>query len=112
MNRSRDLVQRAKYLAYSCVLLVLLATPVCPAKGRAERVNLFPRLQAGQTVDYQISYHSDKHVKTESTVIVAAPEDSAKIDVNALLHLEILGVQAQGVLVDGVDQAALRDVVV
>jgi hypothetical protein len=96
MYDSRDLVRRAKYLAYSCVLLALLATPVCPAKGRAERVNLFPRLQAGQTVDYQISYHSDKHVKTESTVIVAAPEDSAKIDVNALLHLEILGVQAQG----------------
>jgi hypothetical protein len=59
-------------------------------------VNLFPRLQAGQTLSYQISYHSDKHIKTQSSVIVATPADSAKIDVNALLRLEILGVRAQG----------------
>jgi len=58
--------------------------------------NLFPRLKAGQTFAYQISYHSDKQIKTESNVIVATPADSAKIDVNALLSLEILAVQAQG----------------
>ncbi|MCU1240487.1 MAG: hypothetical protein JWO71_1213, partial [Candidatus Acidoferrum typicum] len=46
--------------------------------------------------------HSDKQVKTKSSVIVATPADSAKIDVNALLHLEILGVQAQG------DRAIIR----
>src|SRR5260370_11420787 len=69
---------------------------ICVAKDRPERVNLFARLQGGQTLAYQISYHSDKHVKTESPVIVAAPDDSAKIDVNAFLRLEVLGVQAQG----------------
>src|ERR1700730_17110835 len=96
MNRHRELVRSAKYAAYLCVLLALLAKPVCAARGRTERVNLFPRLQVGQTVEYQISYHSDKHVKTESNVIGGAPDDSAKIDLNALLHLEILGVQARG----------------
>jgi hypothetical protein len=65
-------------------------------------VNLFPRLQVGQAFSYQISYHSDKQVKTKSSVIVATPADSAKFDVNALLRLEILGVQAQG------DRAIIR----
>ena len=78
-----------------CVL-ALFAAVVCDAKGHAKRVNLFPRLQAGQTLAYQISYHSDKHVRTQSSVIVAAPDDSARVDVNALLRLEVLGVQASG----------------
>jgi hypothetical protein len=76
--------------------LALFAVFVCDAKDRSQRVNLFPRLQAGQILAYQISYHSDKHVKTESSVIVATPDDSARVDVNALLRLEVLGVQAQG----------------
>jgi hypothetical protein len=77
-------------------LLAVFAVFVCEAKDRPKRVNLFPRLQAGQAFAYQISYHSDKHVKTESSVIVATPDDSAKIDANALLRLEVLGVQAKG----------------
>ena len=87
---------RAKYLVRVVWSLAFLATVVCDAKEQAKRVNLFPRLQAGQTLAYQISYHSDKHVKTESSVIIATPDDSAKVDVNALLRLEILGVQASG----------------
>jgi hypothetical protein len=75
---------------------------VCAAKDRTQRINVFPRFHAGQTLAYQISYHSDKHVRTQSSVIVAAPDDSAKVDVNALLRLEILGVQEQG------DRAVIR----
>src|SRR6266404_3591829 len=96
MNGTRTLARRAKDYASVYGSIALLATCVCAAKGRPERVNLFPRLQAGQTLAYQISYHSDKHVKTESRVIVAAPDDSVKIDVNAFLRLEVLGVQVQG----------------
>jgi hypothetical protein len=59
-------------------------------------------VHAGQNLAYQISYHSDKHIKTDSSVIVATPADSAKIDVNALLRLEVLGVQAQA------DRALIR----
>ncbi len=96
MNGARNLARRAKYCGVVYGSIVLLAACLVAAKDRLARVNLFPRLQAGQTLAYQISYHSDKHVKTESRVIVAAPNDSAKIDVNALLRLEILAVQAQG----------------
>jgi hypothetical protein len=85
-----------KYLVAIFLSVTLLAVFVCDAKDRPKRVNLFPRLQAGQTLAYQISYHSDKHVRTESSVIVATPDDSAKVDVSALLRLEVLGVQAKG----------------
>jgi len=85
-----------------CMLLALQAISFGAAKDRPERGNFFPRVHAGQTLDYQISYHSDKHVKTDSSVIVAIPNDSAKIDVNALLRLEVLGVQVQG------DRAVIR----
>jgi hypothetical protein len=79
-----------------CGVLAVLVISVCAAKDRPERVNLFPRLQPGQVLNYQVSYHSDKRVKTDSSVIVAIPNDSAKIDVSALLRLEVLGVDAKG----------------
>src|SRR5260370_14469226 len=96
MKGARNLARRAKYCGVAYGSIVLLAACLVAEKDRLARVNRFPRLQAGQTLAYQISYHSDKHVKTESRVIVAAPDDSAKIDVNALLRLEVLAVQAQG----------------
>ena len=94
--RNFDGRPRARYLVSVWCLLALFAAVVCEAKEHAKRVNLFPRLQAGQTLAYQISYHSDKQVKTQSSVIVAAPDNSARVDVNALLRLEVLGVQASG----------------
>jgi hypothetical protein len=102
---AHNIRKMARHVAYPvrvCGLLALFVGSFCAAKNRPARVNLFPRLQAGQTLAYQISYHSDKQVKTKSSVIVATPADSAKIDVNALLRLEILGVQAQG------DRAIIR----
>jgi hypothetical protein len=95
----------ARYAVYpACVgfSITLFVISFCAAKNRPAPVNPFPRLQAGQTLAYQISYHSDKQVNTKSSLIVATPADSAKIDVNALLRLEILGVQAQG------DRAIIR----
>src|SRR5216684_1219226 len=71
MDDTRNLARRARDYVSVYGSIALLAACVCGAKGRTERVNLFPRLQAGQTLAYQISYHSDKHVKTESPVIVA-----------------------------------------
>jgi hypothetical protein len=96
MNRTRNLARRAKYAVAIYGSTALLALSVCFAKDQPVRVNLFPRLQAGQTLAYQISYHSDKRIKTESPVIVATPDDSAKVSVNALLRIEVLGVQAKG----------------
>ncbi len=96
MNHNHHRERRANYRVFVCGSLALLAMSVCAAKDRPERVNLFPRLRAGQTLAYQISYHSDKHVKTESSVIVAVPDDSTKIDVIALLRLEVLSLQPRG----------------
>src|SRR5258708_13816891 len=87
---------RARYPFAVCGLIALLVTPFCAANERPAPVNLFPRLKAGQTFAYQISYHSDKQIKTESNVIVATPADSAKINGNAFLSLEILGVPPHG----------------
>jgi hypothetical protein len=87
---------RAKYFVCVFWSLMLFAALACEGKERPKGVNLFPRLRAGQVLAYQISYYSDKHVKTESSVVVATPDDSAKVDVNALLYLEVLGVQAHG----------------
>ncbi len=102
MIRRRGFVSRVKNVALASIALALLVLPVHAAKSQAGRVKLFPKLQAGQTLAYQISYHSDKQVKTESPVISAAPADSARMDVIALLRLEVLGVQAHG------DRAGIR----
>src|SRR5260370_42347805 len=97
MNPNPKFPRGAKLSGAVCCSTLLLVLSVCAAaKGRPQRVDLFPRLQAGQTFAYQIRYHSDKHIKTESPVIVATPADSAKVDVSALVHLEVISVQAQG----------------
>jgi hypothetical protein len=96
MMRFRQLFSRAKYPASVCGSIALLIASVCVPKQQAARVSLFPRLQASQTLAYEVSYHSDKNIKTQSAVIVATPDDSAKIDVNALLRLEVVSVRAQG----------------
>ena len=97
MNRTRKFPRGAKLSAAVCCSALLLVLSVCAAaKGRPKRVDLFPRLQAGQSFAYQIRYHSDKHIKTDSPVIVATPADSAKVDISALVHLEVISVQAQG----------------
>src|SRR6202790_5783148 len=95
MNRVLKGIRRGKYTVPFCGCFALCVIAFCAAKDRPERINLFPRVQAGQVLAYQISYHSDKHVNTQSSMIVATPDNSEKTDVNALLRLEILGVQMQ-----------------
>ena len=96
MIRRRGFVTRMKSVALASITLAMLVLPMHAAKSQAGRVNLFPKLQVGQILAYQISYHSDKQVKTESPVISASPADSARMDVIALLSLEVLSVQAKG----------------
>jgi hypothetical protein len=70
---------------------------MCPSQAgsRTDRVNLFPKLHAGQTIRYEISYQSTKQTKTQSSVFLAEPPPRANVEVHALLRLEVLGVQAQ-----------------
>jgi hypothetical protein len=74
----------------------LFAVYASPAGSRSNRVNLFPKLHAGQTLSYEVSYQSEKQTKTQSSVFLAEPPPNANVDAHALLHLEVLGVQAQG----------------
>jgi hypothetical protein len=96
LARIFNVAARARYSSAVCGLIAFLVASSCAANERPAPVNLFPQLKAGQTFAYQISYHSDKQIQTKSNVIVATPADSAKVDVSALLHLDVLSVQAQG----------------
>ena len=83
-------------LAQLLCCAALLAFFPGEAGSRTERVNLSPKLQAGQTINYEISYRSDKQTQTQSSVVLAEVPPAAVVDVRALLHLEILGVASQG----------------
>lgn len=75
---------------------MLLAMGTRASVPRSDRVSLFPKLQAGQTLTYRIAYHLDKQANTQSSVKWAQTPASAAITVQSLLRLEVLAVQAQG----------------
>jgi hypothetical protein len=68
---------------------------VSQAVPRSTRIDLFPRLQAGQVLIYQIAYRSDKQTKTKSSLTLAQSPGSVNTNVRTLLRIEILGVAAQ-----------------
>lgn len=81
-------------LLFCCA--VLLGVFPGETGSRSDRVDLFPKLHAGQTIIYSITFRSDKQTKTQSSVVVAQAPPPVQTDVRALLRLEILGVEAQG----------------
>jgi hypothetical protein len=87
-----------KILTVVCflTLAVFVAMSVEAAAGRNNRVTLFPKLRTSQIISYEISYHSDKQVRSQSSLIVANPSGNARTDVHGLLRLEILSVESQG----------------
>jgi hypothetical protein len=74
--------------------ILLLAVAI--AAGADQRINLLPKLQAGQTVTYLIRFQSDKKIRTESSVAMPLAPDAAQIDAHGLLRVEILDVQTAG----------------
>lgn len=74
----------------------LFAVGASPAGSRSDRVNLFPKLHAGQTLSYEVTYQSEKQTETRSSVFLAEPPPNANVEAHALLRLEVLDVQAQG----------------
>ena len=75
---------------------MLLAAFPREAGSRTDRVFLFPKLQAGQILNYQISYRSARQTKTQSYVVMAETPGEARIDMRGQLRMEVLGVEAQG----------------
>jgi hypothetical protein len=78
-----------------CVVVITTALSLA-AHARTDRVNLFPKLQAGQTLTYQISFRTEKNVSAHSSVVLADDPAGANVQVRALLRLEVLGVELQG----------------
>lgn len=70
---------------------------VIVAAAGDQRVNLLPKLQPGQVLNYLVHFQSDKKVKTESNVVVPLGPNAARVDAHGLLRIEILAVrQADG----------------
>lgn len=67
-----------------------------PAGSRTERVNLFPRLRAGQAITYRIRFRTNKAVTSESRVAMPLSPTPLQIDTLAGLRMEILEVQGGG----------------
>ena len=85
----RTMTGRAAIILLSIVNVITL--------GAADkRINLFPKLQPGQTITYLIRFQSDKTVKTESKVVAPMAPNAAQIDAHGLLRVEILDVQQAG----------------
>jgi hypothetical protein len=76
-------------LPFLIVLFVGVAVP------RSTRIDLFPKLQVGQTLNYEVTYHSDKQTKTKSSIVLAQSPADAVMNVRALLRIEILSVAEQ-----------------
>jgi hypothetical protein len=94
-NRSRRNYLPTRFLLPSALSVFSFCFAV-PAKERHTRIDLFPRVLAGQAFEYEVSYHSEKWVKTETPAFASSPANSGKMDVNALIRFEVLGVHAQG----------------
>jgi hypothetical protein len=74
--------------------ILLLAVAVVGSGDN--RVNLLPRLQAGQTFTYMIRYRSDRNVKTESNVAAPMAPNSSQLDAHGVLQIDVLDSQAAG----------------
>jgi hypothetical protein len=89
-------VHAAIHRALVCCCAMLLALGSSNATARSDRVNLFPKLQAGQILTYRIAYHLSKQANTQSSVKWAQTPAAADVVIQGLLRLEVIGVQAQG----------------
>ena len=94
MLNATQLNQRLARLL-TCAILAMLWASGAPGGGTG-RVDLFPKLRAGQTLRYQINYRSDKQTRTQSSVVMAEAPAAAKIDAHGVLQVEILGVAMMG----------------
>src|ERR1700676_5709661 len=83
--------QLARMIGFAAIVLVYPHE----AGSRADRMNLFPKLQAGQTITYEISYQSEKQTNTQSSVFLAEAPPTARVEVRTLLRLQVLRGAAQ-----------------
>lgn len=97
MERWHDLA--ARFLKASVRILVcasFMAVTSHSTGSRTERVSLFPKLHAGQTISYRIRFRADKAIATQSRVVMPLSPTPLQIDMLASLRMEILAVQSSG----------------
>jgi hypothetical protein len=77
---------------------VVLLWAVFPLKGsnRTDRVQLFPKVQAGEVLNYEIRYRSSRQTKAHSSIVMAQTPGDVTLDARERLRVEVLGVEAQG----------------
>lgn len=80
----------------ACVSTAALAICLHPANSREPSVSLFPRLRAGQTVAYEVTYRSDQQTAAKSSMVIDSAPPPKQIDVRMLLRLRVLDVAAFG----------------
>ena len=80
----------------ACVSTAALALCLHSANSRQPSVSLFPRLRAGQTVAYEVTYRSDQQMTTKSSMVMDSTPPPKQIDVRMLLRLRVLDVAAFG----------------
>jgi hypothetical protein len=91
----RDLFYLQIHRALICCCALSLMFGANNSAARSDRIDLFPRFQAGEVVTYRISYQLHKQAQTKSTVTMAPTPGSSPADVQMLLRLQILGVQVE-----------------
>jgi hypothetical protein len=79
---------------FFCTLALTLGT--VEAANHPDRLDLFPKLQAGQAITYRIAYHLERQTKTQGSVTWAQTPAAADVNVQGLLRVDILGVKAEG----------------
>jgi hypothetical protein len=86
--------RHTKKSASAARVLSLLLT-VASLAYASTRIDLLPKLQGGEILNYAITYHSDKQTKTKSPMALATSPGEVNADIRALLRLEILEVTLQ-----------------
>jgi hypothetical protein len=77
---------------------LLLIANSCAADGNArDRVNLFPKLQAGEVYSYQVRYQSNNKMKTESAVAAPIAPDATATDLQRVLRVVVVRTDADGI---------------
>jgi hypothetical protein len=75
----------------------LALAAVSPQAGSAsDRLNLFPKLHAGQSIAYLIRFLNDKEIKTKSSVVAPMAPNGLQVDAHGLLLIDVLSVQPDG----------------
>jgi hypothetical protein len=95
-QRQERSAQSAKFLRRMLVRALILAAVSAQAGSASDRLNLFPRLHAGQSIAYLIRFRNDKDVKVKGSIVAPAAPNGLQIDAHGLLLIDVLSVQPDG----------------